>query len=117
MGVSTLVQKVNTQESKLKAHKLLFKEVVGKLVKKVKLLEDNLKGRKRRFVMTDSDKEEDAEQDVDPLIKLAKAAAAASAVPTGGSHDTAIPPSSSVPTNEFVVGYEVPAGATAGSSA
>ncbi|GJR70706.1 putative ribonuclease H-like domain-containing protein [Tanacetum coccineum] len=56
------------------AHKLLFKEVVGKLVKKVKLLEDNLKGRKRRFVMTDSDKEEDAEQDVDPLIKLAKAA-------------------------------------------
>ncbi|GKG18396.1 hypothetical protein Tco_0372694, partial [Tanacetum coccineum] len=54
----------------------------GKLVKKVKLLEDKLKGRKRKFVMTDSDKEEDAEQDVDPLIKLAKAAAAASAVPS-----------------------------------
>ncbi|GJS02136.1 hypothetical protein Tco_0318644 [Tanacetum coccineum] len=34
--VSTLVQKVNTQESELTAHKLLFKEVVGKLVKKVK---------------------------------------------------------------------------------
>ncbi|GJR46150.1 putative ribonuclease H-like domain-containing protein [Tanacetum coccineum] len=33
--VSTLVQKVNTQESEFKAHKLLFKEVVGKLVKKV----------------------------------------------------------------------------------
>ncbi|GKC37114.1 hypothetical protein Tco_1049498 [Tanacetum coccineum] len=116
--VSTLVQKVNTQESELKAHKLLFKEVVGKLVKKVKLLEDNLKGRKRRFVMTDSDKEEDAEQDVDPLIKLAKAAAtaaAASAVPTGGSHEAEIPPSSSVPTDEFA--GDVPADATTGPSA
>ncbi|GKD65275.1 hypothetical protein Tco_1307383, partial [Tanacetum coccineum] len=91
--VSTLVQKVNTQESELQAHK----EVVGKLVKKVKLLEDKLKGRKRKFVLTDSDKEEDAEQDVDPLIKLAKAAATAaatSAVPTGGSHEADIPPSS-----------------------
>ncbi|GJY82692.1 hypothetical protein Tco_0496068 [Tanacetum coccineum] len=82
--VSTLVQKVNTQESELKAHKLLFKEVVGKLVKKVKLLEDKLKGRKRKFVMTDSDKEEDAEQDVDPLIKLAKAAAIAAAASAYG---------------------------------
>ncbi|GKF87264.1 hypothetical protein Tco_0258141, partial [Tanacetum coccineum] len=72
--VSTLVQKVNTQESELKAHKLLFKE------------------------------EEDAEQDVDPLIKLAKAAAiaaAALAVPTGGSHEAEIPPSTSVLTDEF----------------
>ncbi|GJV01234.1 putative ribonuclease H-like domain-containing protein [Tanacetum coccineum] len=64
--VSTLVQKVNTQESELKAHKLLFKEVIRKLVKKVKLLEDKLKGRKRKFVMTDSDTEEDEEQNVDP---------------------------------------------------
>ncbi|GKC46465.1 hypothetical protein Tco_1064187, partial [Tanacetum coccineum] len=118
--VSTLVQKVNTQESELNAHKLLFKEVVGKLVKKVKLLEDKLKGRKRKFVLTDSDKEEDAEQDVDPLIKLAKAAAtaaAASAVPTGGSHEADIPPSSSVPTDEFAGGSDVPAGATTGPSA
>ncbi|GJY49647.1 hypothetical protein Tco_0439603 [Tanacetum coccineum] len=113
--LSTLVQKVNTQESELKAHKLLFKEVVGKLVKKVKLLEDKLKGRKRKFVMTDSDKEEDAESDVDPLIKLAKAAttaAAASAVPTSGSHEADITPSSSIPTNEFAGGSDVPAGAT-----
>ncbi|GKC84345.1 hypothetical protein Tco_1140062 [Tanacetum coccineum] len=111
---STLVQKVNTQESELKAHKLLFKEVVGKLVQKVKLLEDQLKGRKRKFVMTDSDKEEDAEPDVDPLIKLAKAAA--SAVPTGGSHDADIPPSSSIPSDEFAGGSDVPAGATTGPS-
>ncbi|GJY25821.1 hypothetical protein Tco_0400547 [Tanacetum coccineum] len=118
--VSTLVQKVNTQESELNAHKLLFKEVVGKLVKKVKLLEDKLKGRKRKFVMTDSDKEEDAEQDVDPLIKLAKAAATAaadSAVPTGGSHEDAIPPSSYIPSGEFAGGSDVPAGATTGPSA
>ncbi|GJV50147.1 putative ribonuclease H-like domain-containing protein [Tanacetum coccineum] len=114
--VSTLVQKVNTQASELTAHKLLFKEVVGKLVKKVKLLEDKLKGRKRKFVMTDSDKEEDAEQDVDPLIKLAKAAAAASAVPTGGSHEADIPPSSSIPSDEFAGGFDVPAGATTGPS-
>ncbi|GJQ92330.1 putative ribonuclease H-like domain-containing protein [Tanacetum coccineum] len=118
--VSTLVQKVNTQESELNAHKLLFKEVVGKLVKKVKLLEDKLKGRKRKFVMTDSDKEEDAEQDVDPLIKLAKAAATAvatSAVPTGGSHDADIPPSSYITSDEFAGGSDVPAGATTGPSA
>ncbi|GJU45303.1 hypothetical protein Tco_1202569 [Tanacetum coccineum] len=118
--VSTLVQKVNTQESELNAHKLLFKEVVGKLVKKVKLLEDKLKGRKRKFVLTDSDKEEDAEQDVDPLIKLAKAAAtaaAALAVPTGGSHEANIPPSSSVPTDEFAGGSNVLVGATTGLSA
>ncbi|GKB08853.1 hypothetical protein Tco_0837165 [Tanacetum coccineum] len=117
--VSTLVQKVNTQESELKAHKLMFKEVVGKLIKKVKLLEDKLNSRKRKFVMTNSDKEEDAEQDVDPLIKLAKAAAtaaAASAVPTGGSHEAKIPPSSSVPTDEFAGGSDVPAGATTGPS-
>ncbi|GJV65565.1 hypothetical protein Tco_1476393 [Tanacetum coccineum] len=117
--VSTLVQKVNTQESELKAHKLLFKEVVGKLVKRVKLLEDKLKGRKRKFVLTDSDKEEDAELDVDPLIKLAKAAAtaaAASAVPTGGSHEADIPPSSSIPTDEFAGGSDVPADATTGPS-
>ncbi|GJU16111.1 hypothetical protein Tco_1144077 [Tanacetum coccineum] len=115
--VSTLVQKVNTQESELKAHKLLFKEVVGKLVKKVKLLEDKLKGRKRKFVMTDSDKEEDAAPDVDPFIKLAKAAAtavAASDVPTGGSHDANIPPDSSIPSDEFAGGSNVPAGTTTG---
>ncbi|GKB99577.1 anticodon-binding aminoacyl-tRNA synthetase, class 1a [Tanacetum coccineum] len=115
--VSTLVQKVNTQESEFKAHKLLFKEVVGKLVKKVKLLEDKLKGRQRKFVMTDSDKEEEAEEDVDPLIKLAKAAAPASTVPTGGSHAADIPPSSSIPSDEFAGGSAVPAGATTGPSA
>ncbi|GKG35804.1 hypothetical protein Tco_0440958, partial [Tanacetum coccineum] len=93
-------------------HKLLFKEAVGKMVKKVKLLEDKLNSRKRKFVLTDSDKEEDAELDVDPLIKLAKAATttdAASAVPTGGSHEANIPPSSSIPSDKFAGGSDVPA--------
>ncbi|GJV47983.1 hypothetical protein Tco_1438195 [Tanacetum coccineum] len=117
--VSTLVQKVNSQESDLQAHKLLFKEVVGKLVKRVKLLEDKLKGRKRKVVLTDSDKEEDAELNVDPLIKLAQAAAtaaAASVVPTDGFHEAEIPPSSSVPTDDSAGGSEIPAGATTGPS-
>ncbi|GJU27110.1 hypothetical protein Tco_1165731 [Tanacetum coccineum] len=111
--VNSLVQKIDSQASDLKAHKLVFKEVVGKLVKKVKELEDKLKGRKRKFVMTESDIEEEEEQDVDPLIKLAKAAATAaddSAVPTGGSNEDDIPPSSSIP-------FDVPAGATTGPSA
>ncbi|GKA85345.1 hypothetical protein Tco_0806999, partial [Tanacetum coccineum] len=117
--VSTLVQKVNSQESDLQAHKLLFKEVVGKLVKRVKLLEVQLKGRKRKVVLTDSDKEEDAELNVDPLIKLAQAAAtaaAASVAPTDGFHEAKIPPSSSVPTDDSGGGSEVPAGDTTGPS-
>ncbi|GJY05053.1 hypothetical protein Tco_0370993 [Tanacetum coccineum] len=63
------------KESELTHIKLLFMEGSRKVVKK----------------------EEDAEQDVDPLIKLAKAAAiaaTASAIPTGGSHAADIPPSS-----------------------
>ncbi|GJY03548.1 hypothetical protein Tco_0369488 [Tanacetum coccineum] len=118
--VDSLVQKVDTQASDLKAHKLMFKEVVGKLVKKVKLLEDKLKGRKRKFVLTDSDKEEDDELDVDPLIKLAQAAATAAtdlAIPTGGSHEDVIPPSSNIPSGEFAGGFDVHAGATPGPSA
>ncbi|GKE68217.1 hypothetical protein Tco_1526289, partial [Tanacetum coccineum] len=73
------------------------------MVKKVKLLEDKLKGRNRKFVLTDSDKEEDAESDVDPLIKLAKAAATAVVA-------------SAVPSDEFAGDSDVPAGATTGPS-
>ncbi|GJW06001.1 hypothetical protein Tco_1568424 [Tanacetum coccineum] len=42
--VSELVQKVSTLESELKAHKLLFTDIVPKLVKKVKALEVNALG-------------------------------------------------------------------------
>ncbi|GKA45750.1 hypothetical protein Tco_0738546 [Tanacetum coccineum] len=115
--VNSLVQKIDSQASDLKAHKLVFKEVVGKLVKKVKELEDKLKGRKRKFVMTESDIEEEEEQDVDPLIKLAKAAATAaadSAVPTGGSNEDDIPPSSSTPSDAFAGGSAIPPDVTTG---
>ncbi|GJZ60779.1 hypothetical protein Tco_0616595 [Tanacetum coccineum] len=77
--VSKLVQKVSILESELMAHKLLFKDVVGQLVKKVKDLELKLKTRSRKVVMSESDNEEDEEQDVDPLIQLAKAAVASDA--------------------------------------
>ncbi|GJR81468.1 hypothetical protein Tco_0152253 [Tanacetum coccineum] len=77
--VSELVQKVSTLKSELQAHKLLFKDVVGTLVKKVKALELKLNTRSMKVVMSESDKEEEEEQDVDPLIKLAKAVAASDA--------------------------------------
>ncbi|GJU84560.1 hypothetical protein Tco_1292106 [Tanacetum coccineum] len=95
--VSKLVQKVSTLESELQAHKLLFKDVVGKLVKKVKALELKLNTRSRKVVMSESNKDEEEEQDVDPLIKLAKAAAASDAhVDVSPGAD--IPPSPPLPT-------------------
>ncbi|GJY13065.1 ribonuclease H-like domain, reverse transcriptase, RNA-dependent DNA polymerase [Tanacetum coccineum] len=86
--VSTLVQKVNTQESELKAHKLLFKEVVGKLVKKVKLLEEN-------------------------LLWLRPAATADTLRCSNlvNSHEADIPPSSSIPSDEFYWWFRFPTGA------
>ncbi|GJU74752.1 hypothetical protein Tco_1266157 [Tanacetum coccineum] len=108
--VSELVQKVSTLESELQAHKLLFKEVVGTLVKKVKALELKLNTRSRKVVMSESDKEEEEEQDVDPLIKLAKAAAASDAhvdvssgadVPPNLPHPTSHVPTTEVPSTEF----------------
>ncbi|GJY23312.1 hypothetical protein Tco_0396970 [Tanacetum coccineum] len=97
--------------SHLQGQLKLHLQVVGKLVKKVKELEDKLKGRKRKFVMTESDIEEEEEQDVDPLIKLVKAAATAaddSVVPTGGSNEDDIPPSSSIPSGAFAGGSAIP---------
>nr|GEU37893.1 retrovirus-related Pol polyprotein from transposon TNT 1-94 [Tanacetum cinerariifolium] len=47
-----LLQKVHSLESELKNHKKLFKDVVGKLVKKVKALEVQLKTKKRKMVVT-----------------------------------------------------------------
>ncbi|GJU76519.1 putative ribonuclease H-like domain-containing protein [Tanacetum coccineum] len=70
-------KKIENLESELQAHKLLFKEVMGKLVKRVKFLESKLKARGRKVFVSESDNEEAEEQDVDPLIKLAKAAASA----------------------------------------
>ncbi|GJU70273.1 putative ribonuclease H-like domain-containing protein [Tanacetum coccineum] len=94
--VSELVQRVSTLESELKSHKLLFKDVVGQLVKKVKALDLKLKTRSQKVVMSESDKEEEEEQDMDPLIKLANAAASSDAH-VDVSPSANIPPSPPLP--------------------
>ncbi|GJU43946.1 hypothetical protein Tco_1201212 [Tanacetum coccineum] len=71
---------------------------------KVKALELKLHTRSGKVVMSESDKEEEEEQDVDPLIKLAKAAAASDAhvdVSPGADVPSSPPyPTSDVPTTE-----------------
>nr|GEV75208.1 putative ribonuclease H-like domain-containing protein [Tanacetum cinerariifolium] len=86
--VSTLVHKVNSLETDLKDHKKLFKDVVGKLVKKVKAMEVKLKTKKRKMVVSDSDQKEGRKQDVDldALRALANAAMTVdSNIPPGGA--------------------------------
>ncbi|GJR67048.1 hypothetical protein Tco_0013113 [Tanacetum coccineum] len=64
-------------------------------------------------ILSESDNEEDEEQDVDSLIKLAKAAALAadtSSVPADATKATEFPPSSSIHTDAFVHGNDVPTG-------
>nr|GEY62759.1 xylulose kinase-1 [Tanacetum cinerariifolium] len=92
--VSTLVQKVNSLKTELKDHKKLFKDVVGKLVKKVKAMEVKLWTRKRKMVVSDSDQEEDGKQDanLDALLALANAVVTVdSNIPPGGASDTPAP--------------------------
>nr|GEZ75658.1 synaptobrevin, longin-like domain protein [Tanacetum cinerariifolium] len=86
--VSTSVQKVHSLEAKLYDHKKLFKDVVGKLVKKVKTLEVKLKTQKRKMVVSDSDQEDGTTQnlDLDALRALANAAVAVdSDIPSGST--------------------------------
>ncbi|GKF65190.1 hypothetical protein Tco_0191707 [Tanacetum coccineum] len=73
--VSAQGKRIGCLESDLQAHKLLFKDVMGKLVKRVKFLESKLKARGRNVILSESDNEEAEKQDVDSLIKLARAAA------------------------------------------
>nr|GEZ50301.1 hypothetical protein [Tanacetum cinerariifolium] len=121
--VSTLVQKVNTLETELKDHKKLFKDVVGKLVKKVKALKVKLRTTKRKMVVSDSDQEEGGKQDVDldALLALANAAATVdSNISPGGASDNPaastsvsadIPTcASNVPTGSISVPADVPTG-------
>ncbi|GKA92848.1 hypothetical protein Tco_0814773 [Tanacetum coccineum] len=94
--VFIFVQKVNSLETELKAHKKLFKDVVGKLVKKVKAIEVKLKTKKRKVVdVSDSNQEEGGEQDVDldALLALANAAVTvdSSNIPPGGASSSHIP--------------------------
>ncbi|GJV46306.1 putative ribonuclease H-like domain-containing protein [Tanacetum coccineum] len=102
--VSEHGKKIESLESELQAHKLLFKDVMGKLVKRVKFLESKLKARGRNVILSKSNNEEDEEQDVDSLIKLAKAAvidADTSSIPADATQATEFPPSSSIHTDAF----------------
>ncbi|GKA46508.1 hypothetical protein Tco_0739391 [Tanacetum coccineum] len=113
--VSTLVQRVNLLETELKDSKQLFKDVVGKLVKQVKAMEVKLKTKKRKVVVSDSDKEDGGEQDVDldALHALANAAVTVDSTksPGGASSNPAAcsyDPTSDVPTTD--VPTDVPSG-------
>ncbi|GJR40264.1 hypothetical protein Tco_1215948 [Tanacetum coccineum] len=86
-------KKIENLESELQAHKLLFKEVMGTLAE---------------------------EHDVDPLIKLAKAAASAadtSPIPSNDIQTADIPPGASTHTTAFGSDADVPTGPSFGFSA
>ncbi|GJR18792.1 hypothetical protein Tco_0967319 [Tanacetum coccineum] len=95
--------------------KVLFKDVVPKLVKKVKALEVKLKTKKRKVVLSDSDQEDGGEPvvDLDALIALANAAVTVDSTisPGGASRNPAAcsyDPTSDVPTT--AVPTDVPSG-------
>nr|GEY14296.1 putative ribonuclease H-like domain-containing protein [Tanacetum cinerariifolium] len=123
--VSTLVQKVNTLETKLKDHKKLFKDVVGNLVKKVKAMEVKLRTTKRKMVVSDSNQEEGGKQDVDldALLALANVAVTVDSKisPSGASDNPAastsvpadVPTSANAPTGSTSVPADVPTSANA----
>nr|GEV87504.1 aminoacyl-tRNA synthetase, class 1a, anticodon-binding [Tanacetum cinerariifolium] len=106
--VSTLVHKVNSLETKINDHNKLFKDMVGKLVKKVKAM---------KMVMSDSDQEEGGKQDVDldALLALANAAVTVdSNIPPGGASNnpaasTSVPADASTSANVPTGSASVPA--------
>nr|GEZ51175.1 hypothetical protein [Tanacetum cinerariifolium] len=108
-------------ETELKDHKKLFKDVVGKLVKKVKALEVKLRTKKRKMVVSDSDQEEGGKQDVDldAIRALANAAVTVdSNIPPGDAfnnptartsvHAAVLTGASTVPTGSPSVPADVP---------
>nr|GEX17589.1 SGNH hydrolase-type esterase domain-containing protein [Tanacetum cinerariifolium] len=106
--VSTLVQKENSLETELKDHKKLFKDVVGKLVKKVKAIEVKLRTKKKKMVVSDSDQDKGKKQDVDLDARRTLANAAVTVdftIPPGGA--------SSNPAASTSVPAAVPTGASA----
>nr|GEU29218.1 hypothetical protein [Tanacetum cinerariifolium] len=113
--VSTLVQKVHSLEFELKDHKKLFKDVMGKLVKKVKALEIKLITKKRKMVVSDFDQEDDDMHDIalDALRALANVAVTVdSNIPFGGTLH--IPTASSCVSTTVPPGtFDVPPGTSA----
>ncbi|GKB40075.1 hypothetical protein Tco_0885017 [Tanacetum coccineum] len=116
LGSTQTSPAVNSLETELRAHKQLFKDVVGKLVKQVKAMEVKLKIKKRKVVVSDSDKEDGGEHDVDldALHALANAAVTVDSIksPGGASSNPAAcsyDPTSDVPTSD-VPTTDVPSG-------
>nr|GEV41428.1 putative mitochondrial protein [Tanacetum cinerariifolium] len=116
--VTTLVQKVHSLEIELHDHKKLFKDVVGKLVKKVKTLEVKLKTKKRKMVVSDSDQEDSTTQnvDLDALHALANATVAINSdIPSG--HTSNVPTASPCAPPAGPTGpFEVPPAGLTGTS-
>nr|GEV03064.1 retrovirus-related Pol polyprotein from transposon TNT 1-94 [Tanacetum cinerariifolium] len=121
--VSNLVQKVNSLETELKDHMKLFKDVMGKVVKKVKAMKVKLKTWKRKMVVSDSDQEEGGKQDVDldALLALANVVVTVDTnISLGGASDnpaasTSVPSdvptgASNVPTDSISVLADAPTG-------
>nr|GEV16071.1 putative ribonuclease H-like domain-containing protein [Tanacetum cinerariifolium] len=116
----SLVNKVNSLEIELKDHKKLSKDMVGKLVKKVKAMKVKLRTSKRKMVVSDSDQEEGGKQDVDldALLTLANAAVTVdfNISPGGASDNPAastsvladVPTIANVPTGSKSVPVNVP---------
>nr|GEU50513.1 synaptobrevin, longin-like domain protein [Tanacetum cinerariifolium] len=110
------LQKVHSLKSELKDHKKLFKDVVGKLVKKVKALEVKLKTKKRKIVVSDSDQVDD---DI-PSGSTSQILAASPSVPTAAFpgtsdvplHTSAVPTgASTIPAGSLNVPTDVPSSA------
>nr|GEV89460.1 aminoacyl-tRNA synthetase, class 1a, anticodon-binding [Tanacetum cinerariifolium] len=99
-------------ETELKDHKKIFKDVAGKLVKKVKAMEVKLNTSKRKLVVSDSDQEEGGKQDVDldALLALANATVTVdSNISPGGASDNPTA-STSVPAAVHTGALNVPIG-------
>nr|GEW94958.1 hypothetical protein [Tanacetum cinerariifolium] len=80
--------KVHSLDNELKDHKNLFKDVVGKLVKKVKAMEVKLNTKKRKMVVSDSAQDDGGKKDVDLDVVRALANAVVtvdSNIPSGGT--------------------------------
>nr|GEZ15896.1 hypothetical protein [Tanacetum cinerariifolium] len=116
---STQAPPADSLETELKDHKKLFKDVVGKLVKKVKAMEVKLRTTNRKMVVSDSDQEEGGKPyvDLDALLALANAAVTIdSNIPPGGASNNPaastsvpadVPTSANVPTDSTSVPADV----------
>ncbi|GKA10370.1 hypothetical protein Tco_0689803 [Tanacetum coccineum] len=119
-----LLQKVHSLDTKLKAHKKLFQDVVGKLVKKVKAMKVKLKTKKRKVIVSDSDQEEGKKRkapqkgalmDLDALIALANTAVTVDSNVTPGGPSNNPAASSHIPTDAPTGGDFAPAHSTSPS--